>query len=142
VTRTAVQVFVVLLTIEASYFLLRANLGLSPAILAELVATKLDWNVDILRTLAQQVASTGVGFTLLLLAAAIQVGNLAWEMSYEDFKFDCRGAFIALLLGGLVLPAALAIANWRERWLVDAVQRLLAEMEDAARREAASAACG
>jgi hypothetical protein len=52
--RTFIQVTGLVFTLEAAFFLAKANVGLSAEHIAELASIKWDYNPDVVRSLAQQ----------------------------------------------------------------------------------------
>ena len=63
--RTFIQVASLVLTIAAAVFLAKGGLALSPGAIAELAATKFDYNPDLLASFSAQRADTFVGTVLL-----------------------------------------------------------------------------
>lgn len=96
--KTITQISAMILTLEASYFLLKANLGLSPEIIAKLSAPCYGYNKEVLKTLVGQVTDTRVGFILLLISFVLQMINVLWPMRYEDFGIDWLGVIISVIV--------------------------------------------
>ena len=104
--RSAIQVSALVLTLEATFFLAKGNLGLTPKVIAELAATKLDYNLDAVRSLSMQAADTWVGFALLLAGFVLQVANSLWPMRWKDFTVSRLGAIVGFGASALVLGVA------------------------------------
>jgi len=103
--RTFIQMLAMILTLEASFFLLKTNLGLSPQIIAELSVPRYGYHEEILKSLSCQSADTRVGLILLLVSFALQMGNALWPLRWSDFNIDLRGVFISLICGVIVFAA-------------------------------------
>lgn len=82
--RSSIQMTGVILTLVASFFLLRANFGLTPDIIARLSSTTYGYNKEVAATLAQQSADTWIGFILLIIAFLLQMINSLWPMTIDD----------------------------------------------------------
>jgi hypothetical protein len=104
--RTFIQMTSIILTLGASVFLLKANLGLSPKIIAELSRPHLDYHEGVLKSLSKQSADTRVGFILLLISFILQMGNSLWPLRWKDFGIDWYGVLISI--GFCVIILALA----------------------------------
>jgi hypothetical protein len=89
-------------TLEAAFFLAKANVGLSAEHIAELASTKWDYNPDVVRGLAQQRADTWVGFTFLIAAFVMSLWNTLWPMRWVDFAVHKGAAAYALALAMLL----------------------------------------
>ena len=100
--RTFIQITGLALTLEAAAFLAKGNLGLSAESIAALSSTKVGYNPDVIRSLAQQRADTWIGVVLLLLAFTLQMWNALWPMRWDDFSVH-KGAAIYALVFSLVL---------------------------------------
>jgi hypothetical protein len=72
-------------TLEAAFFLAKANIGLSAEHIAELASTEWDYNPNVVRGLAQQRADTWVGFIFLIAAFVMSLWNTLWPMRWVDF---------------------------------------------------------
>lgn len=101
--RTFIQMSVMMLTVEASFFLLRSNLGLSATMIAELGCSYWDYNEKAIRSLTKQSVDTRVGLFLLLLSFALQIGNSLWPLSWDDFGIDWRGLLTSIAFCIIVL---------------------------------------
>jgi hypothetical protein len=95
-----------ILTLEASFFLLKANLGLSPTTIAKLSIPHLDYHEENFKSLARQSANTRVGMFLLLVSFALQMGNALWPLSWKDFGIDWHGVLISIGLCIIILVLA------------------------------------
>lgn len=100
--RTFIQVAELAFTLEAAFFLAKANVGLSAEHIAELASTKWDYNPDVVRGLAQQRADTTVGFFFLLGAFVLSLWNTLWPMRWVDFSVHKGAAVYALALAVFV----------------------------------------
>ncbi len=109
--RTFIQVTAVALTLVASYFLLKGNLALSAKNIAEISETKWGYSKPVVANLSRQQADTKVGFCFLLLAFALQVGNLLWPMRIGDFEVSRAGVGAALLFSIVLLLAGIFISR-------------------------------
>ena len=94
--RTFIQMSAMILTVEASFFLLKANLGLSAKIIAELSTPYFDYHEETLRSLTKQSVDTRVGLFLLLLSFALQMVNALWPLSWNDFGIDWCGVLVSI----------------------------------------------
>ena len=95
--RTFIQMSVMMLTVEASFFLLKANLGLSAKTIAKLGSTCFEYNGEVLRNLAEQSENTRVGLFLLLLSFVLQMGNTLWPLRWDDFGIDWSGVLASIV---------------------------------------------
>ena len=77
-----------ILTVGASFFLLKSNLGLSIKTIVELSIPHLDYHEEILKSLTKQSVDTRVGLFLLLLSFTLQIGNALWPLRIDDFGID------------------------------------------------------
>jgi hypothetical protein len=82
--RSFLQMTGIILTLLASIFLLRANIGLTPEIIAKLSRTMYGYNSAVAATLAQQSVDTWVGLILLLIAFSLQMINLLLPLTIDD----------------------------------------------------------
>ncbi|MBN2314170.1 MAG: hypothetical protein JXM79_09590 [Sedimentisphaerales bacterium] len=101
--RTFIQMSVMMLTIEASFFLLRSNLGLTAKMIAELGSSYWDYHERTIRNLTRQSVDTRVGLFLLLLSFALQLVNSLWPMRWVDFGIDWRGLMISIIFCVIIL---------------------------------------
>lgn len=97
--RTFIQTTALVLTLEASWFLLVGNLGLDVKMIAELASTKWGYNTEIAKTLAKQNSDTWMGLLLILVAFGLQLANSLWEMGWDDFAVNWKGVMLALFVG-------------------------------------------
>lgn len=109
--RTFIQVAGLAFTLEAAFFLARANIGLSAETLAQIASTKWGYNPDVVRSLAQQRADTWIGFAFLLAAFVLSLWNLLWPMRWDDFAVHKGGAVSALVLALVLGFAALYLSK-------------------------------
>ena len=105
--RSFIQMTALILTLGASIFLLKSNLGLTPEVIAKLSSTYYGHNKPVAESFAKQVADTRIGIILLLLAFLLQLINSLWPMRWKDFGVNWHGIFISL---GLCI-ALLTIAH-------------------------------
>lgn len=109
--RTFIQVSALTAVLMSSFFLIRGTLYLSKKDIAELASTKWAYNLDVAKNLCHQRSDTIVGFTLLLLSFALQMGNLLWALRWCDFKIEAAGVIIALIVSAMLSVAALSLSN-------------------------------
>lgn len=89
--RSCIQIIATILTITASYFLIKANFGLTPTTIAKLSCTIQGWfnwstaNKEAVAMLAKQSAYTQSGFILLVIAFLLQMIGLWLPMRIHDF---------------------------------------------------------
>ena len=118
--RTFIQVLALALTLVASVFLLKSNLGLSVTSMAELSKTKWGYNTQIVQNLAHQQADTSAGLFFLLLAFGLQIGNLLWPMRWDDFEVNKKGVALAVVVSilfylvGWYVAHAKGVRSWKE----------------------------
>ena len=101
--RTFLQISAIILTLEAAWFLLRGDVGISVAQIAQLASTKWDYNSDVVVSLSKQKANSWVGLLVLLLAFVIQLSNSLWPMRWADFSVDRNGVWCSVIFGAIVL---------------------------------------
>lgn len=88
--RSFIQITGAILTIGASFFLIIANLGLTPNTIARLSCTIQGWgnwapaNKEAIAILAKQSAYTRSGFVLLIFAFVLQMINLLRRETVDD----------------------------------------------------------
>jgi hypothetical protein len=105
--RTFIQMSAMILTLAASVFLLKSNLGLTPNTIAKLSKPHLDYLSDeFVKTFSKQSADTRVGIVLLLLSFALQMGNALWPLRWKDFGIDWHGVLISLGLCVIIITAS------------------------------------
>ncbi|MBE9569354.1 MAG: hypothetical protein IMF11_01895 [Proteobacteria bacterium] len=109
--RSFIQISAIIFTLEASWFLLQGNLGLSINSIAEISSTKLDYNADVIKTLSKQRADSWVGFALLLLAFLLQLSNALWEMRWQDFSVNKKGAVLSIIACAIIFVACFFISK-------------------------------
>ncbi|MGB7582143.1 MAG: hypothetical protein WBL85_06825 [Sedimentisphaerales bacterium] len=96
--RTFIQWTSMILTLEASYFLVKVNLGLSPKAIAEISIPHLDYNnEESIKILTKQSVDTKIGLVLLILSFALQIVNALWPLSWNDFGIDRCGAAFSIV---------------------------------------------
>jgi hypothetical protein len=107
--RTFIQTTVIILTIGASYFLLKVNLGLTPDIIARLSTTYFGGNEEVAQTLARQSADTRIGLYLLIISFALQIWNLLWPLTIDDIGAVNRQGVLFSIVFCIIL---LTLAHW------------------------------
>ena len=100
--RTLIQLTAIILTLEAAWFLLQGNLGLTIEDIAEVSKSKFGYNSNVVKSLSQQQADSWIGFSLLLLAFSLQLANSFWEMRWKDFAFSKKGMALSFVAGTIV----------------------------------------
>lgn len=123
--RTFVQMSVMMLTIEASFFLLRSNLGLSAKAIAELSTPHFDYHEETLRSLTKQSVDTRVGLFLLLLSFTLQIGNALWPLRIGDFGIDWRGVLASIAFCIVVLVISYLYTRHHSRRLFDQSMQII-----------------
>ncbi len=103
--RTLIQLTAIILTLEAAWFLLQGNLGLTIKDIAEVSSTKYGYNSNVVESLSQQKVDNWIGFSLLLLAFSLQLVNSLWEMRWKDFAFSKIGMALSFVAGTIVFIA-------------------------------------
>ncbi len=123
--RTFIQVLALCLTLIASFFLLRPNLGLSVQNVAEVSKSKWGYNLDVAKNLVSQAADTKVGLVFLLMAFFLQMGNLVWPMRIQDFGVSKIGIALAVVLSLVVFPVGLYISKAMSTRSTEKVTKIL-----------------
>jgi len=82
--RSFIQMTGVILTFGAAIFLIVANFGLTPDIIARLSCTVFGYNKEVAATLATQSAYTRSGFILLIFAFLLQMINVLRPETIDD----------------------------------------------------------
>src|SRR3989304_2125337 len=100
--RTLIQISAIIFTLEAAWFLLQGNLGLTVKDIAEVASTKLNYNPDVVKSLSRQKADSWVGFLLLLGAFFLQLSNGLWAIRWKDFAVNRNGVILSVIIGALV----------------------------------------
>jgi len=123
--RTLIQCTAIILTLEASWFLLQGNLGLTIRDIAEVSSTKYGYNPNVVESLSQQKVDNWIGFSLLLLAFSLQLTNSLWEMRWRDFAFSKWGMALSFVTGGIVFFACYLLSEKNGSTVVNQVMGLL-----------------
>jgi len=123
--RTFIQMTVMMLTAEASYFLLKANLGLSAKTIVELSIPHFDYHAETLRSLTKQSVDTRVGLFLLLLSFALQTGNALWPLRIKDFGIDWRGVLASIAFCIVVLVISYLYTHHNSKRLFDQSMQII-----------------
>jgi hypothetical protein len=117
--RTFIQMTSMILTLEASYFLLKVNFGMSPKDIAELSSTCWDYNRSALKSLSEQCANSRVGLALLLLAFFLQL----WLLRWKDFGIDWYGILISIIFCIIVFVIAKICSRFlSHKWVDQSVE--------------------
>ena len=129
--RTFIQFTALIFTLESAIFLVWGNLQLSPRVIAQLAATKLDYNPDVIKNLSKQYADTWIGVFLLLAAFAFQMWNVLWPMSMGGFMVNLWGVIIAILIGLVVFRLCFLeskkIAARNQKMAIEILEKMLLE---------------
>jgi len=113
--RSFIQMSALILTLGASIFLLKSNLGMTPDNIANLSSTRFDFSQPIAETFTKQAADTRVGLILLLSAFILQMINALWPMRWKDFGIDWHGVLIAI---GFAI-VLLTFSHWYSKYLAE-----------------------
>jgi len=121
--RTFIQFAALLLTLIASFFLLKGNLNLSPTQIAELSKTGYGgcspW---VAKSLAAQSVDSRIGFILLLMAFLFQMFNVLWPMRWVDFSISRSGVLVALIFSIVIFGTSLLASRiWHKHMYASAV---------------------
>ena len=122
--RSFIQMSALILTLGASIFLLKSNLGMTPENIANLSLTRLDFSQPIVEAFAKQAADTRIGLILLLIAFILQMINALWPMRWKDFGIDWHGVLIAI---GLTV-VLLTLAHWYSKNLAEQTHKKAIEI--------------
>lgn len=117
--RTFIQMTAMILTLEASFFLIKSNLGLSVKTIVELSIPYFDYHEETLRSLTKQSVDTRVGFFLLLISFALQMGNALWPLRYKDLIFDWLGGLASIVFCAIVLVISCHYSSRKQKKLFD-----------------------
>jgi hypothetical protein len=123
--RTLIQLTAIILTLEASWFLLQGNLGLTIKDIAEVSSTKYGYNSNIVKSLSQQKADNWVGFSLLLLAFSLQLANSLWGMRWVDFAFSKTGMILSFVAAAIVFIVCYFLSQKIGNTIYDQAMELL-----------------
>ncbi len=123
--RTFIQMSVMMLTVEASFFLLKANLGLSAKTIAELSIPHFDYHGATLRSLSKQSVDTRVGLFLLLLSFALQMLNALWPLSIDDLGIDWRGVVTSIVFCVIVMVISYLYGHHNSKKLFDQAMQII-----------------
>ena len=108
-----------ILTLGASIFLLKSNLGLTPKTISELSKPLYGYSRPVAKNFAQQTANTRVGVILLFIAFALQLINALWQMRWKDFDVNWHGIFIAIGFCTILLT----ISHWYSKSLSERIHK-------------------
>jgi len=76
-----------------------------------MASTKLGYNPEVVRSLAQQRADTWIGLIFLIAAFVLSLWNLLWPMRWSDFAVHKGAAAYALVLALLLGVGAYFLSN-------------------------------
>jgi drug/metabolite transporter (DMT)-like permease len=116
--RTTIQTSSLILTLAASVFLFRSNLGLTPEIIAKLSSTCWGYSPSLIKTFAQQSANTSTGAFLLFLAFILQLINSLWPKRFCDFAVSWKGVVLSIILCTTIMIIAYSYSNIKTDQLV------------------------
>ena len=95
-----------------SIFLLKGNIGLGAEEIAELSRTRLDYSVEVIRSLSGQRADTWVGLAMLIAAFFLSCWNAMVAPRIADLgPPDRRGIFLATAFAALTMVAGWIAAS-------------------------------
>ncbi|MBN2313772.1 MAG: hypothetical protein JXM79_07565 [Sedimentisphaerales bacterium] len=118
--RTFIQMSAMILTLAATFFLLKANLGLTPKMIAKLSIPHTDYLSDeFVMSLSKQSADTRVGVALLLLSFTLQMVNSLWPLRWKDFGFDWHGVLVSVGLCIIIVAFADRYSRYLSKKLFD-----------------------
>lgn len=117
--RSFIQMTALILTLGASIFLLKSNIGLTPVVIAELSSTRYKYNIPVAKGFAGQAADTRVGVILLISAFCLQLINAIWPMRWKDFGIDWHGILISIGFSIVFLTAA----HWYSKTLSERIHK-------------------
>jgi hypothetical protein len=112
-------------TIEASFFLIKTNLGLSPKIIVELSIPHFDYQEETLRSLTKQTVNTRVGLFLLLLSFILQMGNALWPLRYRDFGVDWLGVLASIVFCVFALVISYYYSSHKSKKLLEQCTQIM-----------------
>jgi hypothetical protein len=105
--RSFIQTTVIILTIGASYFLLKVNLGLTPDTIARLSITYFGLNKEVVKTLAKQSIDTRIGLLLLIISFVLQIWNFLWPLTIDDIgAINGQGVLFSIIFCTILLTFA------------------------------------
>jgi hypothetical protein len=122
---TFIQWTALILTLESAVFLSKGNLGLSAPIVAELAATKWDYNMEVIKSLAGQNADNWIGVFLLLASFAFQVISALIPGQTTSSAIDRAGLVSSIGFSALIFLVAWQTSHWRARRLAQRAQEIL-----------------
>lgn len=123
--RTLIQLTAIIRTLEASWFLLQGNLGLTIKDIAEVSSTKYGYNPNVVKSLSQQKVDNWIGFSLLLLAFSLQLANSLWGMRWVDFAFSKTGMALSFAAATIVFIACYFLSQKIGNTIYDHAMELL-----------------
>jgi hypothetical protein len=109
--RTFIQTSALWLTLEASFFLLKSNLGLGAENIVRLASPGSGYTPVVAEVLARQSIDTTVGLELLLFGFVLQMANSLWEMRWKDFHVHWKGVIYATVFSIAVLVISFYVAH-------------------------------
>lgn len=129
--RSFIQMTALTLTLEASIFLLKANLGLIPKTIAKIITPHYGFSKPVAKSLSKQTADTRLGVILLLLAFVLQLVNTLWPMRIKDFNVNWYGIFIAIGLCIIIF----IMAHWYSKRLSEKIYKSTLEIVEKENKE-------
>lgn len=123
--RTFIQMTAMILTVEASFFLIKTNFGLSAKTIVEISIPHFDYHEETLRSLTKQSVDTRVGLFLLLLSFALQMGNALWPLRIDDFSINWFGILISFTFCSIVFLISYLYARQTSNRLFDQCMQII-----------------
>jgi hypothetical protein len=114
-----------ILTLVSAIFFSRGNLGLSAKVIAELAATRWDFNVEVIKSLANQNADNWIGVMLLIVSFACQGITLFFPGPVTGIAIDRNGLVASIACCMATFAGALWLAHWRANRLAQQAQDIL-----------------
>ncbi len=119
--RTFSQVSAIILTIEAAVLLAKGNLWLSAQPVAEIWASQLGGDLEVVRALACQAGDTRIGVVLLLLALIMQMACLLSPPDIRNQEINMQGVVWAIFFSLVCFAGALFMSGYIAESMVQEV---------------------
>ena len=121
------QLFFVLLGLVAAFFVSRANLGLTPEVIARLSESYMGYNPNMVRHLAVKAADNWVGISLLVVSVALQVALLVHALLFPLQSSPAQSIpvaeiVLAVVCAFVVLLLCFPVTKWAANRFLDAAQ--------------------
>ena len=129
-TKTFYDYTALFLTLGASCFLIKPNLGLSPETIASISKTCFGYNLSVAKSLTDQNVDTRVGLFILIFSVLIQGYGLFGDIKLEDTIFHLNHFFMSLAFSTVVLFIAYFISRKWKKTLFERA-RIILECKDA-----------